>query len=58
MSNEAWEHQVKVMLTCTKDWKLEEEVESINIEEDFLGRDVLTFVCPECGKTHQSLRVL
>lgn len=58
MSTEAFERQVKVMLTCTKDWKLEEEVESINIEEDFLGRDVLTFVCPECGKTHQSLRVL
>jgi hypothetical protein len=28
--------------------------ETLNIEEDFDGADVLTFVCPLCGKTHKS----
>ena len=56
--HDEWERKVKVMLTCTKDWCLEEEVESLNIEEDIEGRDVLTFTCPECGQVHQSFRVL
>ena len=53
-----WEREVKVMLPCTGDWHLESEVESTNIEEDMEGRDVLTFKCPECGREHQSYRVV
>ena len=34
----------------------EEKVESINIEEDIQGRNVLTFRCPICKKNAKSLR--
>jgi hypothetical protein len=32
-----------------------EEVESIDIREDFEGRDVITFICPVTGKPTESL---
>lgn len=32
-----------------------EEVQGVDIREDFEGRDVLTFVCPVTGKTTESL---
>lgn len=31
-----------------------EDVKFLNVEEDIFGCDVLTFVCPLCGKTHKS----
>ena len=34
----------------------EQDVEFVDIAEDMEGRDVLFFVCPECGKTVSSLR--
>jgi len=34
-----------------------DEVEFLNIEEDFEGRDVMTFKCPVCGKDRKSLVV-
>jgi len=29
---------------------------NLDIEEDEMGRDVLTFTCPKCGATSRSLR--
>jgi len=34
----------------------EDTVEFKGIEEDFFGRDVLTFKCPKCEKIVKSLR--
>ena len=34
----------------------EEDVEFLDIEEDFVGRDVESFRCPECGKEVKSFR--
>ena len=48
--------EVEVMLECTGDYIPEDEVEFLNVEEDFEGHDVLTFKCPKCGKKHQSMR--
>jgi len=48
---------VQVLLSCTKEWIDEREVEVLNIEEDYIGRDVLTFKCPKCGEKHRSHRV-
>ena len=53
-----WARSVKVMLTCIKEYKLESDVEFVNIEEDFEGRDLLTYICPECGEQHESFRVV
>ena len=35
-----------------------DKVEFINIEEDFHGRDCLTFVCPKCKNNKSSLVTL
>ena len=32
-----------------------DEAEFVNIEEDFLGRDLLTFICPKTKQQSQSL---
>lgn len=40
---------------CRKEFE-EVEVEFLNIEEDFDGRDVLHFKCPACGKKTKSWR--
>lgn len=32
-----------------------DNVEFVNIEEDFQGRDLMTFVCPETQETTKSL---
>jgi phage FluMu protein Com len=41
--------------TCDK--KIDEaKVEFINIEEDFQGRDWMTFKCPDCKKVGKSFR--
>jgi endogenous inhibitor of DNA gyrase (YacG/DUF329 family) len=47
-----------IEVTCTVCKKTHDEanVEFVNIEEDFEGRDVLTFVCPGCGETVKSKR--
>ena len=36
-------------------WTFSDEVVTENIEEDIMGRDVLTFVCPKTGNTTKSL---
>jgi hypothetical protein len=49
---------VKVLKDCDKEWIEERKVCTIvNVEEDQYGRDVLTYICPSCGKPHKSLRV-
>ena len=40
---------------CVMDFD-EKTVESVDIAEDFMGKDRLTFVCPKCGKTVESIR--
>lgn len=50
--------QPQVMLRCSNEWSKAKGIEFLNIEEDFYGRDVVTFVCPECGLEHKSLVVL
>lgn len=35
----------------------EERTEFINIEEDFQGRDLLTFICPDCNTQQRAYRV-
>lgn len=48
---------ILVVLTCTGEGLPETEVECTNIEEDFQGRDVVWFTCPECGEEHRSFRL-
>jgi hypothetical protein len=48
------ERGATVILNCTKEYKDVESVEFINISEDMQGKDVMTYVCPECGDDHQS----
>lgn len=45
-----------VILSCNQERVSEDRVKAVDIEEDIQGRDVLTFVCPECGQEHKSLR--
>jgi len=47
-----------IMVNCKKcNMSVDEEkVSTLNIEEDFEGRDVLTFLCPKCGTVQRSLR--
>ena len=45
-----------VILSCTKEFIDESNVEFINIQEDIQGKDILTFKCPKCNKQHESLR--
>lgn len=44
-----------VKLPCSGDFESVDNVEFLNIEEDFQGRDVMTFGCPMCGNHHKSL---
>jgi hypothetical protein len=48
---------ITVYCEVKQEWFDERKVKFLNIEEDFSGRDVLTFECPKCGKVHKSLRV-
>lgn len=49
--------KTQVMISCTKEWRDTDAIKLIDIEEDFCGRDVATFQCPECGEYHQSIVV-
>lgn len=51
-----YEKPIRVRLSCNGEWCNEDLIECTNIEEDFDGADVVTFICPECKKTHQSRR--
>lgn len=54
---EEYEPPVVVVLSCTQDRVPETTVTAENIEEDILGRDILTFRCPKCGESHRSFRL-
>lgn len=51
-----YQRELEVILECNQEYCPEDEVTFVNIEEDFEGRDVLTFRCPVCGEIHQSHR--
>jgi RNase P subunit RPR2 len=48
---------IKVFCKTCNEWIAERETEFVNIEEDFYGRDSLTFICPKCKTKQTSLRV-
>ena len=48
--------EITVRCTPCDAWKNENRVESLTIEEDFQGKDLLTFICPDCGAKQQSRR--
>jgi len=37
-------------------WIDEKKTEFVNIEEDFQGADILTFICPTCKEKQKSRR--
>ncbi len=39
---------------CSEEFK-SCEVETLDVREDFEGRDVVKFVCPDCGEEVESL---
>ena len=49
---------VKVFCEVCDDWINELNVKTTNIEEDYEGRDILSFDCPECDHHQKSFRVL
>jgi len=50
--------EILVFCQDCNEWRLETLVEIQGIEEDFDGRDKLSFMCDRCGKFQQSFRVL
>ena len=45
----------KIMLPCIHEWINTGEVTFLDCSEDFEGRDVLKYRCPECGEIHESV---
>ena len=54
MDNRYYGMQPKVYLECKGELSPMKKHELENIEEDELGRDVVTFVCAECNQLHKS----
>ena len=50
--------KIKVMAVCAHEFVDEDKAvaEVLDIEENFMGEDVLTFKCALCGDTHKSRR--
>ena len=48
-----------IVVFCFKcsEWIAESDTKFKGIEEDFQGRDLLTFVCPDCKTSQKSFRV-
>jgi len=46
-----------MMVKCPEcgEWHTPDTVKALNIEEDHLGRDVLTFECPETNKITRAI---
>ena len=44
----------RVYCSECKEWYETEEVEFIDISEDFSGRDLMTFKCKECNTEQES----
>lgn len=52
-----WEEDflpVEVHIPCKDIYIDEDSVKVVNIQEDMQGKDLLTFICPECGEEHTS----
>ena len=52
------QYRKKIYVRCKTcdEWIDEDTTEFVNIEEDFQGRDILTFKCPKCKTKSESLR--
>ena len=48
---------IEVYISCLDKFIPEDDVKMVNIQEDMQGRDLLTFICPECGEVHESYRL-
>ena len=48
--------EIRVLALCEKLMIDESEVELTNIEENEMGEDVVTFICPICDEVHKSRR--
>lgn len=48
---------IKVKCKECDEWKDEDKTEFVDIEEDLQGRDILTFICPDCKTKQRSLRL-
>lgn len=57
MARYQYQRAIQVALSCNGDRVDEKDVTFLNIEEDFQGRDLLTFTCPVCSETHKSYRL-
>lgn len=56
LSSSTMDSRPRVMQECTKSWIDVPHVE--NIEEDFYGRDVITYTCENCGNQHKAYIVV
>ena len=56
-----WMHSdyAPIVVYCGKcdDWMAEGDTKFESIQEDFQGRDLLTFKCPSCKTSQESYRV-
>ena len=48
---------IEVFCAKCSEWVEEVDTEFENIEEDFQGRDLLTFKCPDCKTSQKSYRL-
>jgi len=51
------ERPIKVKCKNCEEWYNENLVKSLDIEEDFQGRDILTFKCHQCETVQKSIRL-
>jgi hypothetical protein len=51
------EAPMQVYLSCCQEWTdwNDDAFEMLGMQEDIQGRDLMTFTCPECNETHDSL---
>ena len=47
---------IRVYARCIMAYIDEVDVEFVDVQEDFEGKDVLTYICPHCLEEHQSKR--
>ena len=48
-----------IVVFCEKcsEWVAEADTKFVSIEEDFQGKDLLTYICPYCKSSQKSYRV-
>jgi len=52
-----YERVIRVHCKKCLEWIDEKDTKFVDIEEDFQGADVLTFICPKCGTQQKSRRL-